>query len=136
MEDEEIDLCNKCTDLVGSKKTEAFPLYLFQHLRAGEWVGVQDLCQRIGVSEVDLKPDLFAAWLPDPMAEEAFAVILFYDDETKWSLTAHYNRARLLADGAKLNSKNGASHTQTERRSFHLEHCLLCSQQSTSVDEF
>ena len=27
-------------------------------------------------------------------------MILFYDDESKWSMTAHYNRRRLLGDAS------------------------------------
>jgi hypothetical protein len=95
MEDDEIILCNICTDLVGLRKMEMFPLRLLQSKRPGEWVGVREFCLQIGVGG-DVKPDLFAAWLPDPHGADAYAVILFYDDETKWSMAAHYHRARIL----------------------------------------
>ena len=49
-----------------------------------------------GCTEGELKPDLFATWLSDPTADEAYAVILFYDDESKWGMADHYNRGRLL----------------------------------------
>jgi hypothetical protein len=97
MEDDEIQLCNLCTDLVSLKKTEAFPLRLLETHRVGEWVSVHEFCLEIGVLVGDVKPELFAAWLPDPSGHAAYAIILFYDDESKWSMAAQYNRARLLA---------------------------------------
>ena len=99
MQDDEITLCNTCTDLVSLRKTEAFPLYLLKNKGPGEWVSVQNACIQIGVAVGDLKPELFVTWLPDPMALDAYAVIVFYDDESKWSMAAHYHRARLLGAG-------------------------------------
>ncbi len=100
MADDEIALCNICTDLVSLKKAEAFPLHLLQSKRPGDWVRVREVCQRLGLPSDDLTPELFATWLPDPIAHDGYAVILFYDDESKWSMAAHYNRARLLENGA------------------------------------
>jgi hypothetical protein len=98
MQDEEITLFNGCTDLVSLAKWEAFPLRLLADKRPGEWVRLLTFCQQIGVPADQLKPELFATWLPDPMALEAYAVILFYDDESKWSMAAHYNRGRFLGN--------------------------------------
>ena len=100
MQDDEITLFNTCTDLVSLEKTEAFPLNLLQRKRPGEWIGVREFSLQIGVDTGDSTPELFATWLPDPMAHDGYAVILFYDDESKWSMAAHYNRARLLGDGS------------------------------------
>lgn len=100
MPDDEIALCNACTDLVGLKKSEAFPRHLLGSKRPGEWIAVRECCQQLGLAPGDLKAELFAAWLPDPMAAAGYAVILFYDDESKWSMAAHYNRARLLGAAA------------------------------------
>jgi hypothetical protein len=100
MEDDEITLCNTCTDLVGLKKMEAFPLRLLESKPPGEWICVREFSLQIGVVADNLKPELFATWLPDPLANGAYAVIMFYDDESKWSMAAHYNRARLLGTGA------------------------------------
>ncbi len=99
MPDDEITLLNTCTDLVSLRKAEAFLLHLFHSKRPGEWICVREVCQRIGVPAGDLRPEVFATWLPDPMAHDGYAVILFYDDESKWSMAAHYNRARLLGGG-------------------------------------
>ena len=96
MQDDEITLCNACADLVSLKKSEAFPLRLLGTKRSGEWIGVREFCLKIGVAADDIGPELFATWLPDPMAQEAYAVIMFYDDESKWSMAAQYNRGRLL----------------------------------------
>ena len=100
MEDEEITLFNGCTDLVSLRKCEAFPLRLLQSKRSGEWLRVREFCSQVGVAAGELKPELFATWLPDPMGHDAYAVILFYDDESKWSMAAHYNRGRLLGDAS------------------------------------
>jgi hypothetical protein len=98
MEDEEIALLNGCTDLVSLRKCEAFSLRLLQGKRPGELVRIRELCLQAGVAAGELKPELFAAWLADPTAVEAYAVILFYDDESKWSMAAQYNRRRLIGD--------------------------------------
>jgi hypothetical protein len=96
MHDDEITLSNTCTDLVSLRKAEAFPMHLLGSRRPGEWLCVRDVCLKIGVNPGDLSPDVFATWLPDPLAQEAYVVIMFYDDETKWSMAAHYHRGRLL----------------------------------------
>jgi hypothetical protein len=96
MQDEDITLCNACTDLVSLKKLEAFPRHLFGDKRPGEWVGVRAFCAQVGVTAGDLKPQLFATWLADPMGQDGYALLLFYDDDSKWSMTAQYNRLRLL----------------------------------------
>jgi len=95
MQDDEITLFNTCTDLVSLEKTEAFPLHLLQRKQPGEWVRVREFALQVGVDIGESIPQLFATWLPDPMAHDGYAVILFYDDESKWSMAAHYNRARL-----------------------------------------
>ncbi len=100
MQDEEVVLFNACADLVTLKKCEAFPLRLLGGKRPGDWVGVRQLCQQLGLAADDLTPELFAAWLPDPKADDGYVVILFYDDESKWSMAAHYNRGRLLGGPA------------------------------------
>jgi hypothetical protein len=97
MQDDEIALLNACTDLVSLKKWEAFPRSLLGGKRPGEWVVAQEFCRELGVAVGGLTPDLFAAWLPDPKAHPGYVVILFYDDESKWSTAAQYNRDRLFA---------------------------------------
>src|SRR5205807_526015 len=84
------------TDLVTLRKTEAFPLHLLASKRPEEWIRVRELCLQIGVAPGDLRPNVFATWLTDPLGDATYTVIMFYDDESKWSMAAHYNRARLL----------------------------------------
>ncbi len=96
MEDEEIALNNACADLVSLKKCEVFVLRLLTSQRPGDWIGVMDLCQQVGVGVEGLTAELYATWLPDPKSHAGYVVILFYDDESKWSMTARYNRARLV----------------------------------------
>jgi len=100
MQDDEINLLNTCTDLVSMRKTEALPRQLLENQRPGEWICVREFCLGIGVAPGDLRPEVFATWLPDPMAHDAYTVIMLYDDESKWSMAAHYNRARLLGGGS------------------------------------
>jgi hypothetical protein len=96
MEVDENTLLNACTDLLSLKKYEAFPLHLLLEKRTGEWTGAREFCQQIGVAANELTPDLFVSWLPDPKAHAGYVVIIFYDDESMWSMSAHYNRVRLL----------------------------------------
>src|SRR5262249_20718272 len=89
---------NFCADLVSLKRWEAFPVHLLIGKRSGEWVRVRDLCLQAGLDVGDLKNDLFASWLPEPTGDEAYAVVIFYDEESLWTMAAHYNRQRLLED--------------------------------------
>jgi hypothetical protein len=105
MPDKEALLSNFCTDLVSLKKHEAFPLHLLSSKCRGDWLSVRDLCLQIGVVADNLKADLFVTWLPDPMGQDSYVVVIFYDDESKWTMAAHYNRQRLLG-GAATNEKS------------------------------
>jgi len=98
MQDDEIALYNACADLVTLAKKEAFPQHLLGSKRPGHWIGVREFCSQIGITPGDLGPDVFVTWLPDPTAHEAYAVIMFYDHESQWTMAAHYHRARLLSD--------------------------------------
>ena len=95
MEDNEISLFNACTDLVSLKKSEAFLRDLLGK-RPGEWVRVRECCLQLSVVSSDVTAELFATWLPDPLGHDGYVVVMFYDDESKWSMAAHYNRGRLL----------------------------------------
>jgi hypothetical protein len=99
MQDEDFTLLNFCTDLVTLTKNEAFPKELLGSIPSGSWIDVRRFCLRIGLQPPEAEAQLFAAWLPDPKANDAYAVILFYDDESKWCMAAHYNRARIVCDG-------------------------------------
>ena len=85
-----------CADLLALKCREAFPVHLLIGKRTGEWVRVRDLCMQIGLDTADVSADLVAAWLPDPAGNDGYAVILFYDEHSLWSMAANYNRKRLL----------------------------------------
>jgi hypothetical protein len=96
MDDDFIQLNNTCADLVAFKKWEAFPLHLLGDRRAGEWVSVRDMCRQLSLDVGEVKPDLFVAWMNDPLGNDAYEVIIFYDDESKWTMAAHYNREHLF----------------------------------------
>ena len=85
-----------CADLVTLKKSEAFPITLLYDHPSGDWVPVEKLCQEIGIVIPGMKAELVATWLPDPFGNQAYVVIIFYDDESKESFAAHYNKGRLL----------------------------------------
>jgi hypothetical protein len=96
MDDETDRLSNLCTDLVSLRRYEPALVYLLRDRPAGSWVPVRELYAHAGQIAAPVKPQLVAAWLPSPGDDSGYAVILFLDDDTKWSLTADYNVARLL----------------------------------------
>ncbi len=96
MQDDEISMLNACSNLVSLRKTEGFVRHLLTSKRAGEWIGVRECCLQTGVAAGELGGKLFATWLPDPVGQDGYVVILFYEDESKWSMAAPYNRGRLL----------------------------------------
>jgi hypothetical protein len=109
MQDDEITLCNACTDLVSLKSAEAFPQQLLANQPAGAWIGVADFCGKVGLVHGGIGESVFATWLPDPIAHESYVVIFFYDDESKWSMTAQYNRGRFMRASAGSKSNTGAA---------------------------
>lgn len=102
--DEAARLSNLCADLISLRRLEPALLYLaaraFRRKRAGEWVSVAELYRCAGSSDESIKPELVAAWLPAPFSDTDYVVVLFYDAETQWSLTADYNMTRLVGDTA------------------------------------
>lgn len=101
MDSEPDRLSNLCTDLVSLRRLEPSLLCLFQCKQAGEWTPVGELYDSAGGSPESIKSELVAAWLPDPSGDRGYAVIVFYDDETKWSFAAHYNKDRLLSTAGR-----------------------------------
>lgn len=94
--DDEADIpSNVCTDLVSLRKLEPALIHLFRDTTPGVWVPVRELYARAGHSGEAIKTGLAAAWLPSP-GDPDYAVVVFFDNETKWSLTADYHAARLL----------------------------------------
>jgi hypothetical protein len=94
--DEEDVLSNVCTDLVTLARLEPALVHLFGSKSAGEWVRVAELYGIAGHPDASIKAGLAAAWLPSPSGDRGAAVVLFYDDETLWSMTAWYDVARLF----------------------------------------
>ncbi len=96
MDDEADTLSNLCTDLVSLRRYESALVELFRDRPAGSWTSVRELYARVADPGVTIKPELAVAGLPAPGDDRDYAVVLFFDDETKWALTAEYNVARLL----------------------------------------
>ena len=112
MEDEPVVLLNNaCADLVGLESYEAFPIHLLAG-KPGDWIKVREWCARVGIDPGNLTEDVVATWLPDPGSNEAYALIVFYDQDSMWTMAAHYNRGRVqgvaAAGGQKVKAFNSA----------------------------
>jgi hypothetical protein len=84
-------------------------LQLLGSRQAAKWIFVRDFCLKVGVPCGELKASVFAIWLPDPLAHDAYAVLIFYDDDTKWSMAAHYNRQRLQKSTSATDARTASS---------------------------
>lgn len=109
--DPQMDLCS---ELVTLRKTEPFLLTLLTEHGPGEWASVGEICRRIHFVSTEISPGLVSTWLPDPFGADDFIVIIFYDDETKRSLAANYNRCRLDAQHRTDRSSDGKTGTSGE----------------------
>jgi hypothetical protein len=85
-------MSNFCTDLVSLRRSEPSLASLFDEHLPGQWTAVRSLTPDLPTESTF--DQLVATWLPSP-ADPDYAVILFFDDATKWSMTADYNVARL-----------------------------------------
>lgn len=92
--DEEDILSNCCADLVSETRFESALVHLFGAKAAGEWVSVAELYRLAGLSTEGIKPELFAGWLPSPNTP-GYSIVLFFVEDSLWSMTAWYNVARL-----------------------------------------
>ena len=88
-------MSNVCTDLVALRRMEPALSHLLRDHHAGVWVPVADLYAQTEVPFPAIECELQAAWLPAPN-DLNYAVIVFFDDESKWSMTAEYDAMRLL----------------------------------------
>ena len=91
------DLTNVCTDLVALTEYEMFVYRLLTQYDAGVWVRVETLSSLLNSPPDGIAPRLFVSWLQDPLSDDNYVIIVFYEDESKWSMGAHYNRSRLLS---------------------------------------
>ena len=96
MEDEADTLSNLCTDLVSLRRLEPGLNHLFRNTPPGTWTPIRDLYEQAGQPDGAIKAELAATWLPAPGSDPGYAVVVFFDNETKWFLTADYNLARLM----------------------------------------
>ena len=108
MQDDEIELTNTCADLVSLKKNEAFPRYLLATKRSGEWINVPETCQQLELAAGETSSDLFATWLVDPVGQDGYCVVVFYDRGSQWIMAAQYNRGRLLGGDSTAQSQQPA----------------------------
>ena len=88
MEEESIGLDNFCADLVSVKKYEPFVLHLLTNTQPGKWIRVDELCATLGVPAEIVEPELFATRLEDPLGDEGYSLITFYDNASLWTSAA------------------------------------------------
>jgi len=82
-------LSNLCADVVSERRWEPALLRLFHDTPSAEWRPLREL------TDADEYPaTLAASWVSTPDAD--FAIVLFFDSETLWSMHADYNLARLV----------------------------------------
>jgi hypothetical protein len=98
MVEDSIRLNNFCVDLVSEKRTEPFVIRLLTNTQAGEWVRVDEVCAAIGLAVEGVDTELFATRLADPVGDEGYSLIVFYDNASLWTMAARYNRQRLLEE--------------------------------------
>lgn len=91
MEEETDTLSNLCADLVSLTRLGPALKHLFRTKPAGEWAAVAELYRAAGITDLGIKPELAAAWLPSRSAAPDYAVILFCDEDLNWSTTAFYS---------------------------------------------
>jgi hypothetical protein len=97
----QLQLANVCADLVYLRESEPFVVQLLQKEGAKRFA-VAEAADASGVNLPDLAnlgPDLFVTWLDDPMGDKDYAIILFYDRDSKWTTSAEYHRRRLSPVG-------------------------------------
>lgn len=88
-------LVTKCSDLVSLKKYEPVLLELLTKKRGAEWSPVQQVCAMVGLAN-EIPMAVSVCWLPVPIAKEGYVLIVFYDQDSGWSMTANYNKSRLI----------------------------------------
>ena len=87
---------NLCSDLMSSRTFEAFPIELLQSSKS-KWSSTVELSESIGIDlhlDRDIISDLYVVWLDHPTGDSDYALIVFYDFETKWTMGAEFNRSR------------------------------------------
>lgn len=95
MENELTDLLDLCADLVSQKSSEAFVASLFSRMRIGQWTNAAELAKEAGVDLNGIGSDVLVTWKDDPSGDPAYTLVLFFDDETKLTAVAQFNRAAL-----------------------------------------
>ena len=77
--------------VLSEQKYEPMLEQLFSQVSAGEWMSLEDALP------TDFHEDIFVAWLNLPdQTERAFRLVLFFHEDSGWSMTANYNAERLL----------------------------------------
>jgi hypothetical protein len=89
------DLLDVCGDLVSQKSSEAFLASLFSRKHMGQWTKAAELGKDTGFDLNGIGPDVFVTWVDDPSGDPTYALVLFFDDETKLTAAAQFNRSVL-----------------------------------------
>ena len=94
MSNEDCDLV--CSNVLTKARLDNAMSALFGEYAAGVWADVDALYREIEPPPVEIAATLRVAWLAAPDATPGYALVVFYESSTLWSLTAIYNVGRLL----------------------------------------
>ena len=86
-------LLDLTADIVSQQSAQGFISSLLNQTQMGQWTPAEQLARQSGLDLNGIGPELFVAWLDDVSGDRDYALILFYDDETKLSAAAQYNRS-------------------------------------------
>ncbi len=98
MNDWEVALENLCCDLVSQRDFEPLLAQLFVK-DSSQWTPLMSLAQSSSIDLshfADIASQLYIVWLSHPTGGSGYAVVIFYDFDSKWTKGADYNRVRLL----------------------------------------
>lgn len=91
-------ISNFCTDLLSLSENEWFLKCLLKNNK-GQWLAIAEAYSINGKDlpeDIKIREELFSVWLDDPLGDNDFVTIFFYDVELGWNLSASYNQNRLL----------------------------------------
>jgi hypothetical protein len=83
-----------CTALLTKARFDPAMAALVRDRAAGAWVGVDTLYRAIEPPPVPISEELRVVWLAAPDGDPSYALVVFYESSTLWSLTAIYNTGR------------------------------------------
>ncbi|WP_156401088.1 hypothetical protein [Duganella sp. Root1480D1] len=88
-------MLENCAKLLQLRHCESFLLDLFE-MPKGMWGNVAEILGRLNLDIGSVEDSTFVAHLDNPTGDANVAFVLFYDANSGESITAEYNRSRLI----------------------------------------